>query len=267
IPNLRGIAYSPDGRFLAAINHHGAVAVHDSATGKERWKSAKKQKDGGSVLFSADGKLVLSSGSEQFIRRRDAVTGKELDPLDCGEANLVDDIVLSPDGRTLAVHHVKILGETQISYWDATTSKRLAGFLPEDRRTSGIQWMPGGKELLIHSYSHIQVRDALTHKIVNSIPLEDMKDLSGQALVPGAELYVQGIRDASISSDGKLLAVSTFHDSRIFDYPSGTTRKKLDTEKLYPWHWTFSPDGEYLLLVASQKTFVWKLDALLPAKP
>jgi hypothetical protein len=67
----------------------------------------------------------------------------------------------------------------------------------------------------------------------------------------------------SLHPAGRLLACNTYGGTEIRELPSGKALKTLDTKELYPSHWAFSPDGRHALLVASPKSFLWDVEALL----
>ena len=244
LPNLRGLVVSPDATRLAVSSHAGIVAVHDAATGAEVWKTRKTGHETYNLAYAPDGSMVLNCGGETFVRRRDANTGKDLPSMDFGEGWLAGKLAFSPDGRTLAVLAIKIPGEAHVSHWDWRAGKELHRHPHPDRGISGLEFLPDGKRLLVTAYKGFEVWDAKSHTRVSAVPVAQLKDVS---LSPG----------------GDLLAAHTSGGSEIREFPSGTLLKTLDTAKLYPSDWSFSPDGRYLLLVASPRSFLWDVAALL----
>jgi WD40 repeat protein len=100
------------------------------------------------LLFTCDGKGLISAGSEPLIRLWDPATGKEV-RLFAGHEAPVCSAALSPDGKTLASG-----GDDQtIRLWDVATGRELRHWsLPEDARplvafsASGRLLASGGKD-------------------------------------------------------------------------------------------------------------------------
>jgi len=244
LPNLRGLVISPDAKRLAVSSHAGIVAVHDAASGAEIWKSAKTGSETYHLAYAPDGSMVLSSGGETFVRRRDAKTGKDLPPMDFGEGWLAGELAFAPDGKTLAVAAVKVPGEAYVSHWDWRAGTELRRHHHPDRAMSDIAFLPDGKSLIVTAFKGFEVWDAKSHTRVSGVE-------------------VAKLRGVSLRPRGDLLAAHTFGEAQVREFPSGALLKTLDTEKIYPDHWSFSPDGRYLLLVASPKSFLWDVAALL----
>jgi len=108
------IAFSSDGRMLAAPGHNGRVHVWDVHTGKLLREI--KHNVGTAVLgldFSPDGKTLAISGGEAFASLWDLATGTQIGPrLTSGGRGAKLDF--SPDGRTLLMTH----GNGKGAVWD-----------------------------------------------------------------------------------------------------------------------------------------------------
>src|SRR5262249_53226865 len=61
---IRGLAFSPDARWLALALADGEVQVVAAATGKEAFRSRATTSHGTSVVFSPDGKRLASASGE-----------------------------------------------------------------------------------------------------------------------------------------------------------------------------------------------------------
>jgi len=126
------MAFSPDGKILAAGGMDGTVRVWDVASGDQLHKlegpvtaryvpsgiSSTDQfnKVGGrhraevwSVAFSPDGKHLVCGGQDKLIRVWDVSTGKELGQFR-GHDGTVVGLAFSPDGKFLASTSIDMTG-------------------------------------------------------------------------------------------------------------------------------------------------------------
>jgi hypothetical protein len=103
------VAFSPDGRTLAAGDRGAAVKLWDVATGTERATLAAPGEKNAAVnfveevsalAFAPDGR-TLAVAVEQTVRLWDVATGRFVASL-AGHAGKVQCLAYSPDGRRLA---------------------------------------------------------------------------------------------------------------------------------------------------------------------
>jgi WD40 repeat protein len=147
-----GCAVSSDGKRLAIAEVGGSVSVWDAAKGKPLHDFPGHRGDRGvTVAFSADGKSVYTAATERgfalgllgdgywyewSLRRWDAATGKELHVRREEMKQPPDFLLLSPDGRRLAVAD----DEGRLEVWDTERAERRStGRLPtrDQKHTSG----------------------------------------------------------------------------------------------------------------------------------
>jgi WD40 repeat protein len=118
---LRGVAVavSPDGLTAAVGIKHGVQLV-DLRSGTVRTAASDSAASPNWVLFSPDGKMVVSTNRDKTVTRWDVESATPLETLR-GHSNFVQQPVFSPDGETLyTVSH----DGTAIA-WDLTGNRRL----------------------------------------------------------------------------------------------------------------------------------------------
>ena len=94
------VAFSPDGKTLAAGDFSGRVELWDRATGAHRATLEAHTSWVYSVAFSPDGRTLASGGRDKTVRLWHVATGSELAAL---ETHLsVESVAFFPDGETLA---------------------------------------------------------------------------------------------------------------------------------------------------------------------
>jgi WD40 repeat protein/serine/threonine protein kinase len=98
---VRGVAYSPDGRRLAACGEDQTIRVWDTATGD--MLCTLRGHSGGvqCVAFSPDGRRLVSGGSDSTVRIWNAQGGNAALVLE-GHTAAVTRVAFSGDGRTIA---------------------------------------------------------------------------------------------------------------------------------------------------------------------
>jgi WD40 repeat protein len=151
-----GVAFSPDRRSLAVIDHEATVHVMELATGKQRHEFRGM---GPAATFAADGKGLTGIGyspdgrtlaiwrhrrglerSPAKTQLLDAATGKERRKIEgAGGA-----VAFSPDGRTLVA--VKDDHQT-LGLWDVLTGKEVRAFEGHRSVVNCVAFAPDAKTL------------------------------------------------------------------------------------------------------------------------
>jgi WD40 repeat protein len=113
------LAVSPDGHTAAVGFKHGVQLV-DLRSGRARTLTADVGGSPNWVLFSPDGRMVVSTNRDRTVTRWDVASGTLLETFR-GHSNFVQQPVFSPSGKTLyTVSHDR----TAIA-WDLTGDRRL----------------------------------------------------------------------------------------------------------------------------------------------
>ena len=229
---VRSLAYSPDGRWLAAGGgqpaRFGEVIVWNAATGKLA-QTLKGHSDYiYAIAFSPDSKLVATSSYDKLIKLWEVDTGRELRTFK-DHTDAVYPVAFSPDGKLLASG----AADRTVKIWDVASGRRL--FTLSDAldavytlafHPSGKQLSAAGAERLIHTWD-------LTPE--------------GGTLARSTIAHEDSIMQIAYSPDGRTLA-STSADRliKIWDVEKGTEIKVLDAQKDWALALVFSPDGSLL---------------------
>jgi WD40 repeat protein len=95
------VAFSPDGKRLAAAGLQGIVKIWDVASGKEVFTLTSHTGPVFSVIFSPDGKYIATSSGDKTARLWDAISGEEI--LLVRAPDELTSVSMSPDNSQLAV--------------------------------------------------------------------------------------------------------------------------------------------------------------------
>lgn len=116
------VAFTTDGKTLAAASRDGKIALWDTESGKERlyFLAHPTHREGTfqaspSIAFTIDGKSLVSASTDRTLRVWDATTGKELRQYRTPTGALTA-LSLAKDGKTLATGSP----DSTVLFWDIT---------------------------------------------------------------------------------------------------------------------------------------------------
>jgi WD40 repeat protein/transcriptional regulator with XRE-family HTH domain len=246
---VSAVAFSPDGKLLAAAYGDGYVRLWNPVTGQAVGTPlpADTGPDGGvfSVAFSPDGKLLAAAEADGYVRLWNPVTGQAVGaplPADTGPVGGVNEVAFSPDGKLLAA----VDGGGYVWLWNPATRQAVgAPFLAvANGGVNGMTFSPDGKLLATADGDG-------TVRLWNPV--------TGQAV--GAPLPADagpdgGVNGAAFSPDGKLLAsADTAGYVRLWNPVTGqAVGAPLPAVTGGVYGVAFSPDGKLLATAGADGT-------------
>jgi WD domain, G-beta repeat len=158
------VAFSPDGKRLAAGSHDGTVKLWDASTGEEL-RTLKGHSDSvRSVAFSPDGKRLATGSHDGTAKLWDTSTGEELRTLK-GHSSDIWPVAFSPDGKRLATGS----NDGTVKLWDANTGQELLTLKGHSDSVWSVAFSPDGKRLAAGSSNGtVKLWDAATEQEVLS---------------------------------------------------------------------------------------------------
>lgn len=135
------LAFSPDGKTVAAVTADGAARFWDAASGKERLKWEAHKGGAYAAAFSPDGKVFATAGHDKLIRLWDE-EGKERARL-AGHEKEIACVAFSPDGKTLVSGGL----DGTIRFWGLGTGKEQRKVQAHGEGVLSLRYSQDGKVL------------------------------------------------------------------------------------------------------------------------
>lgn len=184
-----GVAWSPDGRLLAAAAVSGPVTVLDAATGKPAHQLPGHGFGTTAVAWQPGGTVLASAGQDGKVRLWDAATGTELNALDGGAA-WVERLRWNASGSLLAAGAGK-----KVRIWDAAGN--LVRELPPQAGTvTDLGWRPGTDHITVLAYGAATVYDPATGETVRVFAWKGSP--LALAWSPDGKVLAHGNQDATV---------------------------------------------------------------------
>jgi WD40 repeat protein len=243
----RSIAFSPDGKFIAACHEDNSVRLFNAATGEELHGFMADGFVG--VAFTSDGGTVLSVSGKRTCRFWDVKSGALVRELS-GRWKPFWCLALAPDGGTLATGTEK---DGAVLLWDMPGGKRVRELRGHRKRVRALAFAPRGSPLASGGDGeYVRLWDRATGRELRRLR-------HGQ----------DGVEALAFSRDGKLLA-SGGADRTVclWDVATGKGRRLgervpalRDRERLEPVGVTglvFSADGRRIFAAGGDQVIrVW----------
>jgi RNA polymerase sigma factor (sigma-70 family) len=269
------LAFSVDGKVLAATNQDGTILLFDTATGKRlcQVKSMADPPRIGPLAFSPDGKYLAwqadygkvhlwNPKTKQHVR---TLTAKDDDP---SAPVRFAKISYSPNGKLLAA----AAGPDHIAVWDTESGKLVTSLRGHNHCNPPIVFSPDSQTIAVSSKPVVQIFDAHTGKRLRGFDTDQKWALTlafspdGKTIATGAEsrivlsdvksgketgrlsspaFRIGGVLDVSFTPDGKSL-VSADEDGRVivWDLGAGKERFVLDSHGWIGRSLALTPDGK-----------------------
>lgn len=262
--NYSRVAFSPDGRILAANGRDGKLRLWNTASGREILVTSNGPWSKSDIAFSADGRL-LAFGFRDSIKLLDVTTGRVRSTFFAGNGERVDKLAISPQGTIIAA---ATENSSSIQLWDVAKGERLPLTYAEGARVSSKEISSDSKHLVtgmddgsVHVFDFANGRKLYTidrqREIRTTVPAGPLPEwLCGQNCRSEEHVltsYTQGhkgeVRSIAIAPDNQTFATAGEHSYiKIWDLPTGRHLADL-------WNWSgkgsktirFTADGKRLI--------------------
>lgn len=249
---INEIAYSPDGKYLAAAASIG-VWIYDMKTYQEvSLLTAFESGPISSVDFSPDGNTIISGNEDGTISVWNALTGEHIQSI--GTADWVMSVAFSPDGKTIASGggHIEDLG-LGIELLDIKSGRGIKEF-GGSHTTLSVCFSPDGRTVVSSGdewNSNIRLWDVQTGELIKTLKKRTaFEDFAGR-----------NVNSVVFSPNGKLIASGNGHGTiRLWNAKSGEFIKYLVgyTESVNCVE--FSPNGKMLISAGAEGVCLWDVN-------
>jgi RNA polymerase sigma factor (sigma-70 family) len=221
---VQALAYSPNGKMIAAVGAGRAITLWDAASGKEIHQFPNGDQPH-SLAFSPNGKILATTGVS-VCHLWDVATGKELRQLK-GHQEVLRSVAFSPDGKTVATASA----DGTVRLWDPVTGEERRQLNDGSGEVCRLAYSPDGKWIASTSMDGtIHLWDPATGK--------EWRQLSG---------HKKAVWSIVFSPDSKQLASSSDDGAiRLWDAATGRQSRILAEELGEERPIAFSPDGALL---------------------
>ena len=266
--NVHSIAYSPDGKHLAASDEAGNIYLWDTSTWERveapwRMPLALYASATPPIAFSPDGRFLASGGMGNEVKVwgtdtwRNPRTLKHSEELSMG--SLVRSIAFSPDGKYLASGGLDGI----VRVWSTADWESVKVLEEHEHWVSSVCFSPDSKYLASGDHEGIiYVWDTDSWDDIESLSGHDLRSLC-VAFSPDGNFLVSagdGMSQRTGSYTGELLVWRT-DEWKMVKELKGFTGSVLSA--------AFSPDGKYLasrdpVYISIRSTDTWQLLENIP---
>ena len=243
VEEIRGIAFSPDGRRLATGSDDRLVRVWDAVSGACLQTFEGHTGLINSVAFRPDGGTVLSCSVDQTFRQWDLASGKVMDER-FGHVGQVNAAAYSPDGLWIATGGA----DGTIRYWKATGGPAVAVLHGHTEPVVRLTFSPDGRR--VASVSFNPIRRLWEGRVWDGPGRGDPRALRE---------HTNYVYPVAYSPDGRTIASGGWDkEIRLWDAATGETRAVLRGNEQYVAGLAFTPDSRWLVSRGADATIrVW----------
>ena len=240
------VAFSPDGRLLAASTANGEIRIWQVEDGQQLHVLTGHVVWVWTIAFSPDGRFLASGGTDQTVRLWDVDSNNCLHILR-GHTDRVRGVAFSPDGRLLA----SASGDQSVRLWDVSAGKHLATLAGHSDWVLDVAFSPDSRILASCSRDKtIRLWD-LNHRQLRKTLAAHDDGIHALAFSPNGQWLVSGSEDQTV----RLWRVETWQIEQVWHGHTDAI-----------WSVAFSPNNQRIASGSLDHTVrFWEVDNQEPA--
>ncbi len=284
---VSAVAFSPDGRSIAAGGSDGRVQQWNTATGRPRTTPPPVAGAVAGLAYRADGNLLAVGEAHGTLRLETVAAPRKAAPLR-GGARDAGPVAFSSDGQWVAAGS----SDGHVRLWSTATGTPHTTIAVSAQGVASLAFSADGRLLAVcDSAGTIRVRD-LVHGTTRTLRYQAVGPVSSMAFSPGNRLLAAGsgegsvqlsdvstgalrtrftgyagpVRAVAFSPDGRLVAAGS-DDRRawLWDTATGQSRAVFTGHLDSVLSVAFSPDGSTLATGSRDRTVrLWSLAQQTP---
>jgi WD40 repeat protein len=217
---MQHVAFSPEGKWLAASNGNSLLRIYEVATGKEKHNIRLRRAGTNHVEFSSDGKALYLADTTGVIVQFDPVSGERVaehkGPIALGAHQLA----ILPDGKLLALAQQA----DAFHFWDATGGKLFSPVNVPMAAISDVGFSAGGELFVASGDGDSSWWNPRTAAKLRDIKLEFADNLIPD-YSPRGRFNSRGYRgdrfNLTLSRTGAFMLGSLYGGATLFDAKTG----------------------------------------------
>jgi WD40 repeat protein len=243
---VHGVAFSPDGRWIATGSSDKTIRIWDAVTG-ERKDRIPHTDEVYCLAFAPDSKVLASGGTDRAVTFWDVASGEKRKTLSDVSRQAVAWVRFAPDGETLATFGV---GTEIPAIWNVRSGKKVAELSGHSKGVYALAFSPDGKTIAtVSADSTVRLWDAATGKEKDNFRAHD-----------------GSVYSLAFSRDGKSLITGGADKTIIvWNLQTGNVVKPvLEGHSRPVWCVWATPDGHILSRTSGGGLFLWNHPAGKP---
>jgi WD40 repeat protein len=245
-----GLAFSPDGKLLAAGSTDGYIDLWEVATGKKTATFERKKSGVLTLAFSHDGKTLAAGTAPGTIDLWDVASGKNTGTIEAHNKG-AGAVAFSPDDKLLASGGAF---DFAVKVWDAATHKNVAVLSPHRRAVSAVEFSPDGKLVASAGVDKmIKIADVAAGKTIATLEGHSFMVLALAFSPDGKTLVSWGKtarNDEAFTGQGEI---------RVWDVATGKNLSTVFGDST-GGKGAFSPDCKTLAWLSNKNIILWDVN-------